>query len=170
VPVPRRSDHQEVRTNRRDFPGSEIARHFRSLCAENRSLRLVWHVQATFLGVTLPKSLAANFRFQSCIAPRVGAARSQVATRGKHRREESPSLAGLTTRKRGWLALSPLAPLGVVGFIFFRRQLLKISWAHLLAIFVENANVWRRLIYNGHSLESQLSAVVALHNLLSGLS
>jgi hypothetical protein len=79
-------------------------------------------------------------------------------------------LAGLTTRKRGWLALSPLAPLGVVGFIFFRRQLLKINWAHLLAIFVENANVWGRLIYNGHSLESQRSAIVALHNLLSGLS
>ena len=93
--------HQEVRTNRRDFLGSEITRHFRSLCAENRSLRLVWHVQATFLGVVLPKSLAANFGFQSCIAPRVGAARSQVATRGNHRREESPSLAGLTTRKRG---------------------------------------------------------------------
>ena len=93
-----------------------------------------------------------------------------MATRGKHRREESPSLAGLTTRKRGWLALSPLAPLGVVGFIFFRRQLLKISWAHLLAIFVENANVWGRLIYNEHGLESQRSAIVALHNLLSGLS
>ena len=120
--------------------------------------------------MALPKSLAANFRFQSCIAPRVGAARSQVATRGKHRREESPPSTGLTTRKRGWLALSPLALLGVVGFIFFRRQLLKISWAHLLAIFVENANVWRRLIYNGHSLESQRSAIVALHNLLSGLS
>jgi hypothetical protein len=35
----------------------------------------------------------------------------------------APSLAGLPTSKRGWLALSPLAPLGVVGFIFFRRQL-----------------------------------------------
>ena len=79
--------------------------------------------------MALPKSLAANFRFQSCIARRVGAARSQVATRGKHRREESPSLAGLTTCKCGWLALSPLAPLGVVGFIFFRRQLLKIFGA-----------------------------------------
>src|SRR4029077_13052559 len=98
-------------------------------CAENRSLRSVWHVQATFLDASRRKSLAANFRFQSCIAPSVGAARSQVATRGKHRREESPSLAGLTTRKRGWLSLSPLAPLGVGGFIFFRPQLWRISWA-----------------------------------------
>jgi hypothetical protein len=65
-----------------------------------------------------------------------------VATRGKHRREESPSFAGLTTRKRGWSSLSPLAPLGVVGFIFFRRQLLKISWAHLLAIFVEKTRMF----------------------------
>jgi hypothetical protein len=77
-----------------------------------------------------------------------------VAIRGKHRREESPSLASLTTSKRRLVsAQHPLAPLGVVGFIFFRRQLLKISWAHLLAIFVENANVWRRLIYNRHSLD-----------------
>jgi hypothetical protein len=28
--------HQVVRANRRDFPGSEIARHFRNLCEENR--------------------------------------------------------------------------------------------------------------------------------------
>ena len=80
--------HQEVRSNRRDFPGSEITRHFRDLCAENRSLRSVWHVQATFLGASHLKSLAANFRFQSCFAPNVGAARSQAATRGEHRREE----------------------------------------------------------------------------------
>jgi hypothetical protein len=66
--------HRRVRANRRDFPGSEITRHFRSLCAENRSLRSVWHVQATFLGVALPKSLAANFRFQSCYAAKGGAA------------------------------------------------------------------------------------------------
>ena len=60
--------------------------------------------------------------------------------------------------------------LGVVGFIFFSRQLLKIGWAHLLAIFVENANVWQPLSHSGHRLESQRSAIVALHNLLNGLS
>jgi hypothetical protein len=78
---------------------------------------------------------------------------------------------GLTTRKGGRLAvLSPLAPLGVVGFIFFRRQLLEISWAHLLAIFIKNTNVWRRLTHDRRSLESQRSAIVALHNLLNSLS
>ena len=49
-----------VRANRRDFRGSEIARHFRSLCAESRSLRSGWHVQATFLGASRPKSLAGS--------------------------------------------------------------------------------------------------------------
>jgi hypothetical protein len=34
-----RGGHQEVRANRRDFTGSEITRHFRNLCAEDRSLR-----------------------------------------------------------------------------------------------------------------------------------
>ena len=52
---------QEVNPNRRDSPRSEMARHFRSLCVENPSLRSVWQVQATFLGAALPKSLAANF-------------------------------------------------------------------------------------------------------------
>ena len=66
--------HQRVRANRRDFRGSEIARHFRSLYAENRSLRSGCHVQATLLGASRPKSLAANFRFQSCYAARGGAA------------------------------------------------------------------------------------------------
>jgi hypothetical protein len=88
-----------VRGNRRDFRGSEIARHFRSLCAESRSLRSGCHVQATLLGASRPKSLAANFRFQSCYAARGGAARSQVATRGKHWREENPS-KGLSILRR----------------------------------------------------------------------
>jgi hypothetical protein len=58
--------HQEVRANRRDFPGSEITPDFRNPCVENRSLRPVWHVQATFLDASRLKSLAANFRFQGC--------------------------------------------------------------------------------------------------------
>jgi hypothetical protein len=56
----------EFGANRRDFTGSEITRHFRNLCAENRSLRSVWHIQATFLDASRLKSLAANFRFQGC--------------------------------------------------------------------------------------------------------
>ena len=44
----------------------QIARHFRSLCEENRSPQWIWGVQATFHGVSRPKSLAASFRFQSC--------------------------------------------------------------------------------------------------------
>ena len=57
--------HQAVGANRRDFPGWELARLFRSLRAENRSLGSVWRVKATFLGPARPKSQAANFRFQS---------------------------------------------------------------------------------------------------------
>ena len=75
--------HQEVSANRRDFPGSEIARHFRNLCAKSRSLLSVWRVQATFLGASRPKCQVANFRFQSWCSPRVGVARLQGANRGK---------------------------------------------------------------------------------------
>ncbi len=60
--------------------------------------------------------------------------------------------------------------LGVVGFIFFRCQLLKVGRANLLAIFVENPNVWHPLNHNGHCLESQRGAIVALYNLLNALS
>ena len=81
--------HQEVRTNRRDFPGSEITRHFRNLCAENRSLRSVWHVQATFLDASRLKSLAANFRFQGCCLPCAHRARFRTGR---------PSIAALTAR------------------------------------------------------------------------
>ena len=119
-----------------------------------------------------PKVLAANFRFQSCIAPGVLWGRAIASGHSRQTSARSEPVFGGPDYPQARLvsALGPLAPLGVVGFIFFRRQLLKISWPRLLAIFVENANVWRRLIYNGHSLESQRSAIVALHNLLSGLS
>src|ERR1700722_6327188 len=80
--------HQEVRANRRDFPGSEIARHFRSLCAENRSLQSVWHVQATFLDAYRLKSLAANFRFQGCCLLCVRRAGFRMAVRGREPRHE----------------------------------------------------------------------------------
>jgi hypothetical protein len=78
--------HQEVRANRRDFPGSEIARHFRNLCAENRSLRSVWHVQATFLDAYRLKSLAAHFRFQGCCLLRVRRAGFRMAVGGREPR------------------------------------------------------------------------------------
>jgi hypothetical protein len=61
--VCRQTRGKRVLTNRRDFPGPEIARHFRRLCAENRSLRSFGRVQATFLVAAFPKSLAANFSF-----------------------------------------------------------------------------------------------------------
>jgi hypothetical protein len=37
-------------------------------------------------------------------------------------------------------------------------------------IFVENPNDWHPLSHNGHRLESQRGAIVALHNLLNALS
>jgi hypothetical protein len=60
--------HQAVGANRRDFPRPEIARDFRNLCAQSLSLQSVWRVERTFLGASRQKSLAANFRFQSCYA------------------------------------------------------------------------------------------------------
>ena len=72
--------------------------------------------------------------------------------------------------EEGFAAVLSTFVLGIVGFIFFCRQLLKFGWAHLLAIFVENADVWLPLSHNGHRLESQRGAIVALHNLLNALS
>jgi hypothetical protein len=63
------------------------------------------------------------------------------------------------------------AVLRVVGFVFFRRQLLKIGWAHLFVIFVEDPDVRRKLrTRKRYRLESQRGAVVSLHSPLNALS
>jgi hypothetical protein len=52
----------------------------------------------------------------------------------------------------------------------FRRQLLKIGRADLVAIFVEDPDVRARLrTRNGDRLESQRSAIAPLHNFLNSL-
>jgi hypothetical protein len=74
-------------------------------------------------------------------------------------------------RRLGAVAIDPLAPaLDVVRFVFFRRHLLKLGRAHQLAIFIENLDVWQLLSEHGRRLERQRCAVVALHELLNGLS
>ena len=53
--------HQEVRANRRDFPGSEIARHLRSACARKTGLSSRFGaLSRLFLGASRPESSSVS--------------------------------------------------------------------------------------------------------------